>query len=262
MTERSCNDGHAPREGYVPEDGRCTEEYLACVRENYFDVCERVERVCASLGRTDGVKIVAASKTVPAEAVNYAASLGVRAFGENRVQEFCDKEPLLSPQLERHFIGSLQRNKVKYLIGRTSLIHSVDSVALAEEISKRAKRAGYVQDILVELNIGREESKSGVMPEALDGFFDRIADFDGINPLGLMTIAPKCYEKDDYRIFFAETYQILLDINAKKMHNRCVPLLSMGMSDRFELALEYGANIIRPGSAIFGKRNYNRQSGT
>lgn len=261
MTERSCNDGHVPREGYVPEDGRCTEEYLACVRENYFDVCERVERVCASLGRTDGVKIVAASKTVPAEAVNYAASLGLRAFGENRVQEFCDKEPLLSPQLERHFIGSLQRNKVKYLIGRTLLIHSVDSVALAEEISKRAKRAGYVQDILVELNIGREESKSGVMPEALDGFFDRIADFDGINPLGLMTIAPKCYEKDDYRIFFAETYQILLDINAKKMHNRCVPLLSMGMSDSFELALEYGANIIRPGSAIFGKRNYNRQSG-
>ena len=83
------------------------------------------------------------------------------------------------------------------------------------------------------------------MPEALDGFLDRIADFDGINPLGLMTIAPKCYEKDDYRIFFAETYQILLDINAKKMHNRCVPLLSMGMSDSFELALEYGANVIR-----------------
>ncbi len=201
MTERSCNDGHVPIEGYVPEDGRCTEEYLACVRENYFDVCERVERVCASLGRTDGVKIVAASKTVPAEAVNYAASLGLRAFGENRVQEFCDKEPLLSPQLERHFIGSLQRNKVKYLIGRTSLIHSVDSVALAEEISKRAKRAGYVQDILVELNIGREESKSGVMPEALDGFFDRIADFDGINPLGLMTIAPFTDNPEDNRIY-------------------------------------------------------------
>ena len=168
--------------------------------------------------------------------------------------------PLLSPLLERHFIGSLQSNKVKYLIGKTALIHSVDSVSLAAEISRRAERAGYVQDILVELNIGREESKGGIMPEELEDFFDRISDLKGINPRGLMTIAPKCSEKTDYRTFFAETYQILLDINAKKMHNRCVPLLSMGMSDSFDVALEYGANIIRPGSAIFGKRLYRNTS--
>lgn len=254
MTERSFSD--TP----LPADGGCSDGYLADVRENYLRLCDRVEKICSSLGRNDEVKVVAATKTVPAEAVNYAASLGLRAFGENRVQEFREKEPLLSPLLERHFIGSLQSNKVKYLIGKTALIHSVDSVSLAAEISRRAERAGYVQDILVELNIGREESKGGIMPEELEDFFDRISDFNGINPRGLMTIAPKCSEKSDYRTFFAETYQILLDINAKKMHNRCVPLLSMGMSDSFDVALEYGANIIRPGSAIFGKRLYRNTS--
>lgn len=232
-----------------------TEERKKEIRERYMRVADTVGEKCAKLG-IDLPLICAASKTVSAQDINYAASLGLKCIGENRVQEFLGKEDMLSPALDRHFIGRLQRNKVKYLTGRVSLIHSVDSAALAAEIGKRALAAGYTQDILLEINIGREPEKGGIMPERLSELMDEISDFRGIRICGLMTIAPICEKKDDYRKFFAETYQILLDTAAKKMHNISVPFLSMGMSGNYDIALEYGANIIRPGSALFGKRNY------
>ncbi len=232
-----------------------TEERKNAIRERYMRITDTVGEKCAKLGIAPPL-ICAASKTMPAEDINYAASLGLKCIGENRVQEFLGKEAMLSPSLEKHFIGRLQRNKVRYLIGRVSLIHSVDSAALAAEIGKRAAASGYTQDILLEINIGREPEKGGVMPERLPELMDEISCFSGVRICGLMTIAPICEKKDDYRKFFAETYQILLDTAAKKMHNISVPFLSMGMSGNYDIALEYGANIIRPGSALFGERNY------
>lgn len=248
------NEAFNPGELHTPDKNIYDEKYLLTVRDNYMRVLERIEEARVRSGRRDEVKIVAATKTVPAEVVNYAASLGLSCVGENRVQEFLEKEPLLDPSLERHFIGTLQRNKVKYLIGRTALIHSVDSEALASEIGKRALKKGYVQDILLEVNIGREAGKGGIMPELFEEMYDRISEIEGIRTCGIMTIAPKCDKKDGYRKFFAEIYQISLDIKAKKGHNIDGVCLSMGMSDNFDLAVEYGANIVRPGTAIFGRR--------
>ena len=232
-----------------------TEQRKYAIRERYMRITDTVGEKCAKLGIPHPL-ICAASKTMPAEDINYAASLGLKCIGENRVQEFLSKEEMLSPSLEKHFIGRLQRNKVKYLIGKVSLIHSVDSAALAAEIGKRAAAVGYTQDILLEINIGREPGKGGIMPEKLPELMDEISGFSGVRMCGLMTIAPIFEKKDDYRKFFAETYQILLDTAVKKMHNISVPFLSMGMSGNYDIALEYGANIIRPGSALFGERNY------
>ncbi len=254
MTEKYCRDG---TDGEIIFPCDFDSSLLKEVRDNYLRVVYNVNNTCERLGIKYPVKISAATKTVPPSVINYAASLGLDCIGENRVQEFLDKESFLDGSIERHFIGTLQRNKVKYIIGKVSLIQSVDSVPLALEISKRAESSGYVQDILAEINIGRESGKGGFLPENLENSLDMMSEFHGIRLCGIMTIAPYCDKKDDYRKFFAETYQILLDIAAKKMHNIEVPLLSMGMSDNYEIAIEYGANIIRPGTAIFGKRHYN-----
>ncbi|MEE0835802.1 MAG: YggS family pyridoxal phosphate-dependent enzyme [Clostridia bacterium] len=254
MTEKYYHDGKVPENIPLDESGS---SLLKDVRENYLRLVYNVNNTRERLGIKYPVKISAATKTVPPSVINYAASLGLNCIGENRVQEFLDKEGYLDGSLERHFIGTLQRNKVKYITGKVSLIQSVDSVPLALEISKRAESTGNVQDILAEINIGRENGKGGFLPENLADSLDLISEFHGIRLCGVMTIAPHCSKKDDYRKFFAETYQILLDIAAKKMHNIEVPLLSMGMSDNYEIAIEYGANIIRPGTAIFGKRHYN-----
>lgn len=254
MTEKCCRDGSdSERMSFCG----CGDFLLSEVRDNYLRVVDNVNNTCERLGVKYPVKISAATKTVPPSVINYAASLGLKCIGENRVQEFLDKEIHLDESIERHFIGTLQRNKVKYIAGKVSLIQSVDSVPLALEISRRAEAGGFVQDILAEINIGRESGKGGFLPENLENSLDMMSEFHGIRLCGIMTIAPHCSKKDDYRKFFAETYQILLDIAAKKMHNIEVPLLSMGMSDNYEIAIEYGANIIRPGMAIFGKRHYS-----
>lgn len=224
------------------------------IRANYESICRRVDEVKKANGISRDVKIVAATKNVDVAAINYAHTLGLNCIGENRVQEFTDKFNLLDADIEKHFIGKLQRNKVKYIVGRASLIHSLDGVQLAEEISLRALKKDVVQDVLVEVNIGREENKGGVMPEDLESFLNEVKKNDGIRLCGLMTIAPVCVEKEEYRSFFRKTYQILLDTFAKKIHNIGEPILSMGMSSNFDIAVECGANIIRPGTAIFGSR--------
>ncbi|MCD7776470.1 MAG: YggS family pyridoxal phosphate-dependent enzyme [Firmicutes bacterium] len=201
--------------------------------------------------------LLAATKTVPVEVINYAAeNLGLTDIGENRVDELLEKYDRLDPNLKVHFIGALQTNKVKHLIGRVSMIHSVDSEHLAREIGKAALKAGTVMDVLLEINIGREENKRGVMPEAAMDEMMKISEIEGILVKGVMTMAPKCEKKADYQKYFAETRRIFLDIEAKKLHNIIDPVLSMGMSDSYVEAAREGATIVRVGTALFGHRHY------
>ncbi len=216
----------------------------------------------ASLAPDRSVKLLAVTKTVPVEVINYAIDeLGVTAIGENRVQELLEKYDQLhkpkSGKLEIHLIGSLQTNKVKYIIDKVDMIESVDSLKLAAEIDRQAKKHGLTMDILVEVNIGREPQKGGVMPEELEQFIDDLSQFSSIRLRGLMTIAPKCDQNSDYIKFFEETFQYFLDISNKKAHNiygANFDVLSMGMSGSYREALKCGSNEIRLGSTIFGAR--------
>ena len=205
--------------------------------------------------------LIAATKTVPVEVINFAASeLGLTDIGENRVQELLGKCDRFDRSLRVHFIGKLQCNKVKYIIDRVSMIHSVDSLKLAEEISRRAVAAGRKMDVTAEVNIGREPAKSGVMPEEAVDFALRIADLPGLSVRGMMTMAPKCDEKSDYGKYFEETYRIFVDFLRKKRHNIIEPVLSMGMSDSYAAAAEKGATAVRVGTALFGRRGGGGES--
>ena len=218
----------------------------------------------ASLADGRDVKFLAVTKTVPVDVINYTIDkLGITAIGENRVQELLEKYDHLhhpkNGKLEIHLIGSLQTNKVKYIIDKVDMIESVDSLKLAAEIDKQAKKHSLTMDILVEVNIGREEQKGGVMPEELDDFITRLGEFSNLNLRGLMTIAPKCDEKSDYLKFFEKTYQYFIDISQKKLHNISMDsfnVLSMGMSESYPEAIRAGSTEIRLGSTIFGARTY------
>lgn len=218
----------------------------------------------ASLAGGRDVKLLAVTKTVPVDVINYTIDeLGITAIGENRVQELLEKYDHLhhpkNGKLEIHLIGSLQTNKVKYIIDKVDMIESVDSLKLAAEIDKQAKKHSLTMDILVEVNIGREEQKGGVMPEELDDFITRLGEFSNLNLRGLMTIAPKCDEKSDYLKFFEKTYQYFIDISQKKLHNISMDsfnVLSMGMSGSYPEAIRAGSTEIRLGSTIFGARTY------
>ena len=225
------------------------------ISENYKRVTDRIGEAVSRRGGGD-VTLLGATKTVPAEDVLFAASLGLRAAGENKPQEFRDKYDLLAPVLDYQFIGHLQRNKAKYVVGSATLIHSVDSLRLAEEIDRLAGARGIVQDVLMEINIGREKSKSGFMPEDVSGIIDEFGKSSSLNLRGIMTMAPVCEKKDDYRKYFQETYTIFIDIYQKKSHNIGDTILSMGMSDSFVEAIEEGSTLVRVGSAIFGRRVY------
>ena len=204
------------------------------------------------------VRILAATKTVSAERINYAIDhLGLSLIGENRVQELLEKyDELHKEHVEIHFIGRLQTNKVKYIVDKVDMIESVDSLRLAEEISRRAVKIGKVMDILVEVNVGREASKGGILPEDMGAFLDAILPLPGIRFSGIMVIPPKIDGNEDPEKYFSESFQIFLDIQTKKYHNIREPLLlSMGMSDSYEAAIRCGSDQVRLGSAIFGHRN-------
>ncbi len=234
------------------------------ISERYNALTKRV----AEISEGKDVKLVAVTKTVPVEAINYAIdNLGVTAIGENRVQELLSKyDSLSSPKdgkLEIHLIGSLQTNKVKYIIDKVDIIESVDSLKLAAEIDKQAKKHSLTMDILVEVNIGSEPQKGGVLPEELYGFIDALDEFSSIRVRGLMTVAPKCENKEDYIAYFSKTCEFFNAIRAKKSvdnNESKFDILSMGMSDSFEEAIACGSNQIRPGSVIFGKRSYPEQT--
>ena len=226
------------------------------ITENFKRVRENIAAAVQRRGGGD-VTLLAATKTVPAEDILFAAeNLGLTAAGENRQQEFTEKYPALSGALDCQFIGHLQTNKAKFIVGKASLIHSVDSLHLAERIGSLASAAGIVQDVLIEINIGREEAKSGFLPEEAAEAEARISELPGVRTRGIMVMAPVCSEKDEYRKYFRETYSIFIDIFQKKSHNIRECILSMGMSDSYVEAIEEGATLVRVGSALFGRRNY------
>ena len=228
------------------------------IRENFLRVMEKIEAAKARRNAGAGdVTLLAATKTVPAEEILFAIrELGLPAVGENRVQEFLSKYDDLKGTVPLHLIGHLQTNKVRSIVGKVDMIQSVDSVRLAEEISKRSLDAGVVTRVLCEVNIGREENKSGVMPEAVGEFLSKLSEIPAIEVAGLMTMAPVCEKKDEYKKYFEKTYAIYLDFFLNKGHNKIETVLSMGMSDSFEAAIEEGATMVRVGSSIFGARIY------
>ena len=226
------------------------------IAENYRRVQENINEAMARRRAGNGpVRLLAATKTVQPDAILFAVDhLGLSLIGENRTTELVEKYPALEGRVEQHFIGHLQTNKVKQVVGRVSLIESVDSLRLAQEISRRSEMLGITTDILVEINSGREENKGGVLPEDARA---AVRDFDtlsGIRVRGLMTMAPGCANIEDSRKYFRETYAIFIDIFEKNKHNIIEPILSMGMSSTYGIAIEEGATEVRVGQAIFGRR--------
>lgn len=231
---------------------------LADVTYNYQVICENIAKAAQSVGKTaDDITFLAATKTVDAPTINHAISLGLRYIGENRVQELLSKyEDYDLDHASLQFIGHLQTNKVRQIVGKVDLIQSVDSVKLAREISRCSIKQNISTDILLEVNIGREENKSGVLPEALPELLDEIKDIPAIKVRGLMAIPPICENAQDNCKFFDNMRHIFLDIGSKNIDNISMEVLSMGMSDDYAEAIRCGANMIRVGSALFGKRNY------
>ena len=229
------------------------------IAENYRQVQENIASALARRRAGRGpVRLLAATKTVPPEEILFAKEvLGLDLIGENRTTELIDKYPALEGKIEQHFIGHLQTNKVKQVVGRVSVIESVDSLRLAEEISRRSIALGITSDILVEINSGREENKGGVLPEEARDAVRNFGALPGIRVRGLMTMAPVCDNIEDSRKYFKETYAIFIDIFTKNKHNirepvfSCPPVLSMGMSDSYRVAAEEGATQLRIGRALF-----------
>lgn len=235
---------------------RSFDERIAAFDRNYPEILEAIARAAERSGRKpEDITLLAATKTVPVEVINHAVSQGLTHLGENRVQELLDKyETLDRASCDLQFIGQLQTNKVKYLIGKVSCIQSLDSVKLAREISRLCEREGLVMDVLVEVNIGREENKGGVEPERLVEFIDEIRLFPGLHVNGLMAIPPISSDKKILYRYFTVMYQYYVDIRAKSMDNVSMACLSMGMSSDFTEAIESGATMVRVGSSLFGAR--------
>ena len=229
------------------------------ITENVAHIRELMNQAALAAGRNPGaILLCAATKMNDADAVRQAIAAGVDCCGENRVQELTQK---LSQDAYRgkpvHFIGHLQTNKVKQVVGKVDVIQSVDSIRLLEAIQKEAARQGICQDILLEVNIASEESKSGFRKDEIFPLLEKLGQYPGIFVRGLMAIPPICQNKTDNHKFFQEMCNLSVDITAKKYDNVRVDLLSMGMSGDFEDAIACGANMIRIGTAIFGARNYS-----
>ena len=227
------------------------------IKENLNRVQENIRNACARAGRKeDEVTLIAVSKTKPVSMLEEAYALGVRDFGENKVQELVDKAGQLPEDIRWHMIGHLQRNKVKYIIDKVYLIHSVDSLRLAEEISKEAVKHGVTANILIEVNVAGEESKFGVSPEDTPGLIEEISRLPAIQVRGLMTIAPFVEKVEDNRIIFNALLKLYVDISRKNIDNVHMDFLSMGMTGDYEVAVEEGATFVRVGTGIFGERSY------
>lgn len=240
-------------ERFTPDENR-----LKSVEENYKRVLENVKESAVKAGRSESdVRLMCVTKTVEPVYINKAIELGADLIGENRVQEYLGKRDELNLNgVERHLIGHLQTNKVKQIVGEVDMIESVSSVKLAKEISKVSLQKGIVTNCLVEVNVGKEESKSGIFLEELEETLCEIAELPAIKIKGLMTIPPICETPDEARRYFAMLRQSFIDIKDKKTDNIDMEILSMGMSGDYEAAVAEGSNIVRVGSAIFGARQY------
>jgi len=228
------------------------------IAENIAAIRERMNAAATAAGRDPkDILLCAATKMNGAEAVREAIRCGIDCCGENRVQELTAKlADSAYSGAPVHFIGHLQTNKVKQVVGKVDLIQSVDRLKLLEAIESEAAKQGIVQDILLEVNIGREENKSGFLSEELPDILDKIPQFSNLRVCGLMAIPPICQNPGDNDKFFQEMCNLAVDITRKKRHNVSVDILSMGMSDDFEDAIRCGSTMIRIGTAIFGARNY------
>lgn len=227
------------------------------VTENLRELEKRVQMACERSGRRrEEVTLIAVSKTKPLEMLREAYEAGARYFGENKVQELVDKYEAMPSDIHWQMIGHLQRNKVKYIIDKAELIHSVDSLRLAETIDKEAGKKGLIANVLLEVNMAGEESKFGIMPEEALDFVKQIVRFRNIKVNGLMTIAPFVDDPEENRIHFANLRKLSVDIGKEKVNNVNMSILSMGMTNDFEVAIEEGATMVRVGTAIFGERNY------
>ena len=228
------------------------------LKDRLEEVEERIQEACRRAGRDRSeVTLIAVSKTKPAEVLKEAYDLGIRVFGENKVQELTEKYEVLPKDIRWHMIGHLQTNKVKYIADKVELIHSVDSLKLAETIEKEAAKRHRTIDILVEVNVAEEESKFGLKVEEVIPFIEKVAGFSHINVRGLMTIAPFAENPEKNRSVFADLRKLSVDITEKNIDNVNVSILSMGMTNDYEVAIEEGATMVRVGTGIFGARNYN-----
>lgn len=235
-----------------------TARSLSDVEYNYKLINERIAEAAQKAGKSrEDITFLAATKTVEPEIINHAISLGLDHIGENKVQELLSKHDSYNlDKCSLQFIGHLQTNKVRQIVDKVDLIQSVDSVKLANEIAKQSLKLNKTTDILVEVNIGREENKSGVYPENLEELLCEISKIEGISVKGLMTIPPVCDNKHKISKYFNNMHNIFIDISSKKLDNISMTILSMGMSaDYYEAILE-GANMVRVGSSLFGARNY------
>lgn len=228
------------------------------LKGNLEQVQKNITAACEKAGRDrNEVTLIAVSKTKPVDMLQEIYDCEIRDFGENKVQEMCDKMEVLPKDIHWHMIGHLQTNKVKYIVGKTALIHSVDSLKLANEIQKQAEKKDVIAEILVEVNIAEEESKFGIHKEETVELVKEIAKLPNIRIKGLMTIAPFVENAEDNRLYFREISQLSVDIKNQNIDNVSMDVLSMGMTGDYMVAIEEGATLVRVGTGIFGERNYN-----
>jgi PLP dependent protein len=232
------------------------------IKENILSVKDRIKSACirSNMDYRD-ITLIAVSKTVDVNRMKEAIDSGVNVFGENKVQEIVDKHHELPDNIVWHMIGHLQSNKVRYLVDKVSMIHSVDSVKLVEEINKRFGKAGRIIDILVEINIGKEKNKTGINPEDIIEFLNEINTYPNIKICGLMTVAPTFNDNEKVRPFLKKMKDIFEEVKTNDIKNVNMKYISMGMTNDFEIAIEEGSNMIRIGSGIFGLRNYDNKGG-
>lgn len=232
---------------------------ITVIRENIENVKMNIVKSCEHSGRSsEDVRLIAVSKTKPVSMLKEAYDAGCRDFGENKVQEMTSKMEQLPTDIRWHMIGHLQTNKIKYIVGKVYLIHSVDSFHLAEAISKEAVRQHTTVNILIEVNIAREATKYGVLEENVTDLLTKISALPGISVKGLMTIAPYVENSEENRQYFVKLRQLAVDIKSKNIDNIHMDILSMGMTGDYRVAVEEGATYVRVGTGIFGERQYNQ----
>lgn len=228
------------------------------LKENIDNVRANIKRACERAKRNvDEVTLIAVSKTKPLSDIEELITYGETEFGENKVQELVNKYEHVSKPVDWHLIGHLQTNKVKYIVDKACLIHSVDSVHLAKEIEKEAAKHNVIVNILIQVNIAHEDTKFGIDATEIYNMIDEIKDYEHVRVKGLMTIAPFVDNPEENRVHFRNLHQLLLDIKSKNIDNIDMSILSMGMTNDYEVAIEEGATMVRVGTGIFGERNYN-----
>ena len=232
---------------------------LKLVVENYNMIKKQVEECARACGRNpDDITLIAVSKTKPLSDIEELIPIGVKDFGENKVQELCNKYENVSKPVNFHLIGHLQTNKVKYVVDKACMIHSVDSIKLAKEIQKEAAKKNIISQILIEVNVAEEDSKFGLHVEEVIPFVEQVAVYPNVHINGLMTIAPFVENAEENRHYFRILKQLSLDITSKNIDNISMNVLSMGMTNDYKVAIEEGATMLRVGTAIFGERNYSK----